>query len=144
MGSNSAVGGASINDCRIGISKFVEAHRMKLFRSVLEIPPMGLIFEEQILSATDETQSKSKVSSKDRYVHLLMNNHILYNSLEVARRRSFNKVSILSSGGRFISLYLLKGEVTYAEPRTSSPPGDLLSGFSAFRPRTVGNSCAKR
>jgi len=61
----------------MGISKFVEAHRTKLFRSVLEIPPMGLICEEQVLSATDETQTKSEVSSEDGYVHLLMNNHIL-------------------------------------------------------------------
>ena len=77
MGSSSAVGGASMNDCRMGISKFVEAHRMKLFRSVLEIPPMGLICEEQDLSATNETQTKSEVLSEDGYVHLLMNNHIL-------------------------------------------------------------------
>jgi hypothetical protein len=61
----------------MGISKFVEAHRMNLFRSVLEIPPMGLICEEQVLLATDETQTKSEVPSEDGYVHLPMNNHIL-------------------------------------------------------------------
>jgi hypothetical protein len=43
IGSNSAVGGASIKLCRMGSLKFVEAQRMKRFRSVLEMPPMGLI-----------------------------------------------------------------------------------------------------
>jgi hypothetical protein len=39
-GSSSAVGGASMNDCRIGRLKFVDAQRVKRFKSVLDIPPI--------------------------------------------------------------------------------------------------------
>jgi hypothetical protein len=46
-GSSSAVGGASMKDCRIGRLKLVEAQRMKRFKSVLEIPPMGLISADE-------------------------------------------------------------------------------------------------
>jgi hypothetical protein len=46
IGSSSAVGGASMKDCRIGSSKAVDAQRMKRFRSVLEIPPIGLMSAE--------------------------------------------------------------------------------------------------
>jgi len=59
----------------MGISKFVEAQN-EAFQVGLETP-MGLICEGQVLSATDETQTKSEVSSENGYVHLLMNNHIL-------------------------------------------------------------------
>lgn len=35
-----------MKDCRMGKEKFVEAQRMKRLRSVLEIPPIGLISAE--------------------------------------------------------------------------------------------------
>ena len=41
MGSNSAVGGASMKDCKIGRLKVVLAHKMKRFKSVLEILQPG-------------------------------------------------------------------------------------------------------
>ena len=46
-GSNSVVGGASMKDCRIGRLKFVDAQRMKRFKSILEISPIGLMSADE-------------------------------------------------------------------------------------------------
>jgi len=46
-GSNSAVGGASMKNCKIERLKFVDAQRMKCFKSVLEIPPIGLMSADE-------------------------------------------------------------------------------------------------
>jgi hypothetical protein len=55
-GSSSAVGGASMKDWRIGRLKFVDAQRMKRFKSVLDIPPIGLMSaDEQSYFVTNST-----------------------------------------------------------------------------------------
>ncbi len=46
IGSSSAVGTAVRKEERMGRSKFVGAHAIKDFRSVLEIPPIGLMSAE--------------------------------------------------------------------------------------------------
>lgn len=43
IGSSSAVGTAVRKEERMGRSKLVRAHAMKDFRSVLDMPPMGLM-----------------------------------------------------------------------------------------------------